>query len=437
VDATVESKLAEKYEVQGFPTIKFFKKGKAIEFAGGRTSEEIVGWLKKKTGPPAKEVSSAEDLKAFIDGRSVAVVGYFQNKESDEAKVFIEVASAMDDVDFAITHDKSCAEAYKQTKDAAIVLYKNFDDGEVAFDGEFNADSVRSFISAERIALVTEFNDETAGKIFGGEIKSHILLFVNKGAENFKEIYDSFSDAAKDFKGKVLFIYINVDVEDNARIMEFFALTKKDVPTVRLINLTQDMVKFKPDFSELTSGSVKTFVQDYLDNKLKPHLMTEEIPADWDAKPVKVLVGKNFDDVVGDKNTAAFVEFYAPWCGHCKQLAPIWDQLGEKFKDSKDVVIAKMDSTVNEVESVKVSSFPTIKYFPKEGPAVDYNGGRDLDSFVKFIESGGKEGNSAGEEPEGEAAEEEGEAPPEGEEAAPEGEEAEGEDTQKRQKDEF
>ncbi len=94
-------------------------------------------------------------------------------------------------------------------------------------------------------------------------------MFVNKGAENFKEIYDSFSDAAKDFKGKVLFIYINVDVEDNARIMEFFALTKKDVPTVRLINLTQDMVKFKPDFTELTSGSVKTFVQDYLDNKLK------------------------------------------------------------------------------------------------------------------------------------------------------------------------
>lgn len=429
VDATIENKLAEKYAIQGFPTIKFFKKGKIVDFTGGRTAEEMVSWLKKKTGPPAKEVDSVEDLKAFIDARNVAVVGFFQDKASDEAAKFMEAAGSIDGVEFAITHHDECAKAHKLQAESSIVLFKNFDDGQAVFDGAFTADAIKAFVNAERISLVTEFTDETAGKIFGGDIKTHLLLFVKKTAENFKETLDSFTDAAKPYKGKILFIYINVDTEENARIMEFFGLKKEEVPTMRLINLNEDMVKYKPESDDLSTEAVAAFVQSYVDGKLKAHLMSEEVAKDWDAKPVKILVGKNFDEVTADKSKAVLVEFYAPWCGHCKQLSPIWDQLGEKYKDNEDIVIAKMDSTVNEVESVKVSSFPTIKYFPKDGkPVIDYNAARELDSFVKFLDSDGKENGAAEGEAEGEAPEisgEEGEEPEGGEEQEEGGEEPE------------
>jgi protein disulfide-isomerase A1 len=46
--------------------------------AGGRTADEIVSWLLKKTGPVAKDLTSVEDAKGFIDASSVAVIGFFK-----------------------------------------------------------------------------------------------------------------------------------------------------------------------------------------------------------------------------------------------------------------------------------------------------------------------------------------------------------------------
>merc|ERR1712128_223237 len=92
------------------------------------------------------------------------------------------------------------------------------------------------------------------------------------------------------------------------------------------------------------------FVNDYFDGKLQKAVKSAELPADWDALPVKVLVTTNFEEVAKDTAKDAFVEFYAPWCGHCKSLAPIWDQIAEKYADRKDLVIAKVDGTEDEEE---------------------------------------------------------------------------------------
>ncbi|XP_063817275.1 protein disulfide-isomerase [Pseudophryne corroboree] len=396
VDATEESELAQEFGVRGYPTIKFFKNGDKSspkEYSAGREADDIVNWLKKRTGPAATTLTDEVAVAGVVDASEVAVIGFFKDTESDVAKAFLQAAEAVDDIPFGITSSESAFSQYKVEKDG-IVLFKKFDEGRNNYEGEATKEDVLNFIKSNQLPLVIEFTEQTAPKIFGGEIKTHILLFLPKSASDYEDKLDNFKKAATSFKGKILFIFIDSDHTDNQRILEFFGLKKEECPAVRLITLEEEMTKYKPESDDLSADQITEFCNKFLEGNVKPHLMSQEVPDDWDKNPVKVLVGKNFDEVAFDETKNVFVEFYAPWCGHCKQLAPIWDQLGEKFKDNEDIVIAKTDSTANEIEAVKIHSFPTLKYFPAGAGrnVVDYNGERTLEALSKFVESGGQDG---------------------------------------------
>lgn len=107
------------------------------------------------------------------------------------------------------------------------------------------------------------------------------------------------------------------------------------------------------------------------------------------ASNVVELTPENFDQVVdGSKNV--LVEFFAPWCGHCKNLAPTYEEVADAFIHAKNnLVIAKVDADNHKSLGSKfgVKGFPTLKWFPKGSTSPeDYNAGRDLDSFKKFIQ---------------------------------------------------
>merc|ERR1739847_224933 len=150
VDATEEGPLAEKFEVRGYPTLKFFKNGKPMEYHGGRTADTIITWVEKKTGPPAVTLDSVDAAKKFIEDNEIAVVGFFADMEFD---------------------------------------------------------------AANALPLVVEFNHETAQKIFSGEIKSHLLMFVSKKSDEYKGQIEIATAIAKDYKGQMLFVSIDTDEE--------------------------------------------------------------------------------------------------------------------------------------------------------------------------------------------------------------------------------
>eukprot|EP00227_Mantoniella_beaufortii_P017789 CAMPEP_0197591044 /NCGR_PEP_ID=MMETSP1326-20131121/12621_1 /TAXON_ID=1155430 /ORGANISM="Genus nov. species nov., Strain RCC2288" /LENGTH=230 /DNA_ID=CAMNT_0043156383 /DNA_START=72 /DNA_END=764 /DNA_ORIENTATION=- len=97
------------------------------------------------------------------------------------------------------------------------------------------------------------------------------------------------------------------------------------------------------------------------------------------------LTAASFDAQVFESGKGAFVKFFAPWCGHCKSLAPAWNKLGDEFAESPTILIADVDCT-KEADLCKkygVSGYPTLKYFTGATGAMGdaYSGGRDFDAL--------------------------------------------------------
>lgn len=104
---------------------------------------------------------------------------------------------------------------------------------------------------------------------------------------------------------------------------------------------------------------------------------------------VEELTSQKFNEIALDPEKNVLVEFYAPWCGHCKKLAPIYEKVAEDFSQESDCVVANLDATANKDigEKYQISGYPTIKFFPKgkDKEPIDYPGERTQESFVKFL----------------------------------------------------
>ena len=389
IDATEENNIATKFSISSYPTMKFFKNGNSIDYDSEIEVDDILRWLKKNVSPPIT-LADKNAVTAFIESAEVAVIGFFKALDSDAARAFTKASSYFKDLPISMSSAPDVLTENSVDGDA-VVLFKKFDNGRVDLTSDLTVNNIKEFISTNQLPDVLEFTEEARTLIRNSHIKDDLLLFISEESDQFKDTMEMYKSVAQEFKGKALFIQVNIDSDTNLELLEYFAVKADDCPAIRHINIKGPRTKYMPPTNELTPESISAFEKSVLDGTLQPHWMTEEIPEDWDTSPVKILVGKNFYEVAKDQSKDVFVQLYAPWCMYCERLAPIWDELGEKFKDNESVIIAKMDWTANEVKGISIMGFPTLKYFPKgSDEMVGYDDAHTLENLTKFVESGGK-----------------------------------------------
>ncbi|XP_035219913.1 protein disulfide-isomerase A4-like [Stegodyphus dumicola] len=395
IDGTAEKEIADKYEARGWPALMIFRKGQKYPYEGPREETGIISYMKEQAKPPSQEITSPKVLEKSLGKIDASVVGFFLSDSDPLYLSYIEAANTLRGK-FSFFHTFS-QNVMKQfgVKDSRIILYQpeifssKYEPPKHEFNkvGALSSDIV-TFIKEHHLPLVGERNQRSRWKY---DDKYPLVVVYYDVDFSFDHriqtqlVRKEVTKVAKDYKGKITFAISDEEEFEDELIQLGLDDSGEDV-NVGFFESRKVRYKMEPT-EDFSAEELRTFVENVLAGNVSKHVKSQPVPKD-NKGPVLVVVGSTFEELVTKSTKDVLIEFYAPWCGHCKKLEPEYKKLGKAFASNDKVVIAKIDATANDYpEEFKVDGFPTIYYIPAADKKnlITYSGERTLKDLSDFV----------------------------------------------------
>nr|CAG4642426.1 EOG090X0438 [Evadne anonyx] len=394
VDCTEGGKATcSKFSVQGYPTLKIFKAGEfSADYNGPREASGIAKYMRAQVGPSAKELLSVKTAESFMSKDEVTVVGFFE-KSNELNNNFMTVADKLrETIKFGVSSAKDVLEKYGHKNN--IVLFRpkhlsnKFESDSVVYEGSASKDEITTWVQKNYHGLVGYRTMENADQFKQPLVVAYYGVDYIKNVKGTNYWRNRVLKVAQSFKE---FNFAICNKNDFQQELNEFGIEHivDDKPRVAVRDISGSKYIMTEAFSV---DNLQKFLEDVRAGKLVAYMKSEPLPDN--SGPLKTAVAKNFDEVVMNNGKDTLIEFYAPWCGHCKKLAPVLEQVAQSLKD-EDVAIVKMDATANDVPpNFEVRGFPTLYWLPKNSKAshVRYEGGRTHEDFMKYISQSSTDG---------------------------------------------
>lgn len=395
LDISAYAILGRRYGVSKLPTIKYLSGGSfASDYDGPFTKQGLVNWI-NNLGAPLRMLETPEDFVKFDQKRDVRITGFYPSKNDSEFRI---VARTLVEAKFALVGPNFLRDFTVKSQDM-IVLFRPGDRSQEKFtgDGLYNRSQITDFIREKSVANFTEITGANVKLIFKSNFKNFFLISGAPEDPLYAELKQSTQLLLPSYSGKLKFIFNeNADNKVYANIADRLGIQKKkEEPAARIFGIgptpSDEWISYKLDLQlETVSTDMQKFIDNYFEGKLPVFRKIQRTPENWSKGAVKILTAENFDSVVMDETKDVLVEFYAPWCKHCQAFDPIYNYLAQTLQKNKSTIVAKIDVTKNDLETVKIRGFPTIRLYRsdnKEG--LNFAGMNTFKHLSQFVTSRG------------------------------------------------
>jgi protein disulfide-isomerase A1 len=361
VDAERYPKVASLYGIKGFPTFLLFVNGTSQRYSGGIIGDEIVIWVRKKTGVPVIRLSSEDSAKQFLKKYKKYAIGLFENYEGPESEAFAKAALTNNETQFVATDNFEIAKLlYPQisSKKNFVGLVKTENDKFEKFEGKFEEGEILDFVEKNKFPLVSVLTEEYSGWIYSSPIKIQVYVFAEE--DDFEGDKPFVEEVARKFKTKVMFVYVDSTEEDLAK--PFFSLfgTEPDDTLVTAFdnrNPSKHLMEKK-----LTKANLEEFCLALEQGILPPFLKSEPIPKEKGL--IEKVVSKNFEAAVLESPDNVFLEVYAPNCVECDSTTKVVEKAAKHFEGNSNLKFARIDASSNEHPKLETSNYPALLFYP-------------------------------------------------------------------------
>jgi protein disulfide-isomerase A1 len=379
VELSNDSELLKKFRV-GIPTVAMFINGQLDKpYKYKKDARHYADWAKKHSHLFVK-ASGSSDFEMLKRTNKQVIVLFDEDNQA-----FKESAKKHDDIIFVTCPTAECLTLQEK---GTILLFKDFGKEVYKFN---NHKSIDELIMEFSLPLLNKF-DKNSHSIYTQEKGYPGLFFITNDSSHLDKYEKLLTTIAEKFRREVKVFIVDLGTSGNSHYLN----TANDTfPTLKIMAFNDVVGRQYYDFSGDLENieQIERFINDWKAGNVKTTPLSAKVPEKQDGPAIEV-VAKTFDEIVFNSPQNVLLMFYTPTCPSCKKFFPVWEQVVEKFKNTENLLIAKINAAVNDRHpDVTVTSVPSLLLFKagdKKSPV--RLGGDDADRTfeytVEFVNSG-------------------------------------------------